>query len=175
VFTHRPLGESDAEEICTFPRSRDELFYLFPNASYPLTPEQLLSAARSRPCPTVVLADQRIVAYGNFIQAVQDDFCSIGNVIANPLYRRRGAATYLIKHMADVALGEFRAGYVRISCFNHNSAGLLLYHKLGFKPVEMEVRRDPKGEPVVLIHMNLDLSRHKPLPRKLDTDGSDGD
>ncbi len=157
MFSHRPLKESDAEEICTFPRSREELFYMFPNASYPLAPDQLLSAARTRHCPTVVLADQRIVAYGNFIQAVYKDFCLIGNVIVNPFHRRKGAATYLIKLMVNLARGDFQAGHVRIYCFNQNTAGLLLYHRLGFKPFGMEVRRNPTGEPVSLILMNLDL------------------
>jgi hypothetical protein len=44
---------------------------------------------------------------------------------------------------------------VRISCFNGNVAGLLLYAKLGFLPFAVEPRIDQQGSRVALIHMRL--------------------
>jgi ribosomal protein S18 acetylase RimI-like enzyme len=43
-----------------------------------------------------------------------------------------------------------------ISCFNQNTAGLLLYKKFGFEPFDIEERKDPNGQRTALIHM-----RHK--------------
>ncbi len=54
-----------------------------------------------------------------------------------------------------MAFQRYSASYVRISCFNHNTAGLLLYYKLGFRPVDLEERKGPDGKRVVLIHMHL--------------------
>ena len=154
MLTHRPLEEQDAEVICTFPQSAEELYYLFPKAQYPLTPIQLIEAAQSRHCPTVIIFKDKIAGYGNFIKVFHGRFCSIGNVIVNPSLRRNGAATYLVNQMVKIAFGEYSAEYVRISCFNKNTAGLLLYHKLGFAPVEIEQRRNPEGEDVALIRMH---------------------
>ena len=155
MYNNRQLKESDAEIICRFPQSEKELFYMFPRATYPLPSEQLLTAAKERHCPTVVTLKQTIVAYGNFINADRGDHCSIGNVIVNPDHRRKGAATYLVGNLVKIAFSDFKAKYVRISCFNHNTAGLLLYIKLGFSPVEIESKQSHKGETVALIHLCL--------------------
>jgi len=57
--------------------------------------------------------------------------------------------------MAAKALSRHAAREVRISCFNGNVAGLLLYAKLGFAPYAVERRLDPAGARVALIHMRL--------------------
>ncbi len=155
MFTHRPLEDRDLEGICTFPRSEEELFYMFPKARYPLTPEQLFDAAKNRHDPSVVLVNGVIAGYGNFIEVHEGEYCSIGNLIIKPSERGRGAASYLIRVFVDMAFQRYSAGYVRISCFNHNTAGLLLYHKLGFRPVDLEERKDPDGKRAALIHMHL--------------------
>ena len=155
MFTHRPLQEKDLQSICTFPRSAEELFYMFPKATHPLTPEQLLGVAENRHDPTVVLVNGVVAGYGNFIEVHERDYCSIGNLIIKPAERGKGAASYLIRVFVDMAFQRYSASYVRISCFNHNTAGLLLYYKLGFRPVDMEERKTPDGRRVALIHMHL--------------------
>lgn len=37
-LTHRPVRPDDIPGICSFPQSPAELFYMFPKASYPLSP-----------------------------------------------------------------------------------------------------------------------------------------
>ena len=155
MYSNHQLTKSDAEIICRFPQSKEELFYMFPRTDYPLTPEQLLRTAAERKCPTVVTLEKTVVGYGNFIHAGMEDYCSIGNVIVNPAYRRKGVATYLVKNFLDIAFTDFKAKYVRISCFNHNTAGLLLYKKMGFSPAEIEERQSHDGKVIAVIHLDL--------------------
>ena len=155
MFTHRPLEDRDLESICTFPRSEEELFYMFPKARYPLTPEQLLDAAKNRHDPSVVLVNGVVAGYGNFIEVKEGEMCVIGNLVVKLSERGRGAASYLIRVFVDMAFQRYAADHVRISCFNHNTAGLFLYHKLGFRPVDMGERRGLDGKRVMLIHMHL--------------------
>ena len=153
MFSHRVLKNTDAEEIVKFPASSAELFFLFPKADYPLKSEVLVNEAKKRSHPIVVLFDGELSGYGNFIKAERDKFCSIGNVIVNPKIRRKGVASYLVDTLTSIAFNELNAKSVKISCFNSNTYGLLLYHKLGFLPFSMEVRKKLNGEQVALIHM----------------------
>lgn len=79
----------------------------------------------------------------------------IGNVVVAPEARAQGVGRFLIDTMIRKALLEHRAEEVRISCFNGNVAGLLLYAKLGFVPFAVEPRLDQQGSRVALIHMRL--------------------
>lgn len=153
MFSHRVLKNTDAEEIVRFPVSADELFFLFPKADYPLKSEVLVNEAKKRSHPTVVLFEGELSGYGNFIKVERGKFCSIGNVVVNPKIRRKGIASYLVNTLTSIAFKELSAKSVKISCFNSNTHGLLLYHKLGFSPSSMEVRKKPNGEQVALIHM----------------------
>ena len=155
MYSNRQPNKSDAETICRFPQSEEERFYMFPRANYPLTPEQLIDAAEERKCPTVVTQEKTIVGYGNFFHAELGDHCWIGNVIVNPDYRRKGVAAYLVNSLVDIAFTEFQAKYVRISCFNHNTAGLLLYKKLGFSPVDIEQWQSHDGKVIAVIYLDL--------------------
>lgn len=155
MFTHRLLEDKDLETICTFPQSVEELFFMFPKATHPLTPEQLLDIAENRHDLTVVLVNGVVAGYANFIEVHEGSHCSIGNLIIKPSERGVGAASYLVNTFVNMAFQRYASSYVRISCFNHNTAGLLLYYNLGFKPVDMEVRKGPDGKRVALIHMHL--------------------
>jgi ribosomal protein S18 acetylase RimI-like enzyme len=153
MFSHRIFEASDAEAIAKFPQSVEELFYMFPKVEYPLQPEILLKEAERRFYPTVVMSDHKPAGYSNFIHAQHGDFCSIGNVVVNPAIRKMGVASYLVETLVTIAFDKLKVKYVKISCFNDNTAGLLLYHKLGFVPVDMEVRISQSGQKVALIHM----------------------
>jgi ribosomal protein S18 acetylase RimI-like enzyme len=126
---------------------------MFPKAEYPLKAEVLLKEAESRFYPTVVISDHKPAGYGNFIHAEHGNLCTVGNVIVNPAMRRTGVASYLVETLLTFAFYKLKSLYVKISCFNNNTAGLLLYHKLGFIPVDMEVRLSRSGQKVALIHI----------------------
>lgn len=154
-FTHRPVQDQDLATLCTFPQNADELFFFFPRAHWPLTPDQLRDAIAQRSDSTVVELDGEVVGFANFYRWETGGQCAIGNVIVAPSARTRGVGRYLVQRMIDIAFGKHRAREVGVSCFNQNAAGLLLYPKLGFCPHGIEERQDPKGNRVALIHMRL--------------------
>ena len=83
-LTHRPVAEKDIQIICGFPQSADELFFLFPKATFPLTALQLQDAIAQRSDSTVVEIGGEIVAFANFYRWETGGCCSIGNVIVSP-------------------------------------------------------------------------------------------
>ncbi len=155
ALSHREVRADDVPLIGTFPQDEEELFFLFPKATYPLTPEQLSRAIERRFDSTVVLLDDRPCAFANFYVREPRGTCAIGNVVVALETRGTGVGRYLVETMVRKALLKHRATEVRISCFNGNVAGLLLYAKLGFAPFAVERRLDPHGSRVGLIHMRL--------------------
>lgn len=159
-LTHRPVGESDLEVICGFPQTEAELFFLFPSASFPLRPAQLREAIAQRADATVVEWAGAVVAFANFYQWKTGGSCAIGNVIVSPTARGCGVGRALIEHMVALAFAKHRATEVRVSCFNRNIGGLLLYVKLGFRPYAIEERTDKRGDRVALIHLRRLKDEH---------------
>jgi len=166
-LAHRPVEEKDLPLICVFPRSEDELFFLFPKASHPLTPSQLRDAIAQRSDSTVVELNSEVVGFANFYRWETGGRCSIGNVIVSPAARGRGVGRYLIEWMIDLAFSKHQAAEVTVSCFNQNVAGLLFYPKLGFRPYAVEERQDRKGNRVALIHMRLTRNAARGTPREI--------
>lgn len=154
----RPVAKADLARICTFPQSAEELFFLFPKASYPLTPEQLAQAIAARSDSTVVELAGQVVAFANFYQWQLNGHCAIGNVMVAPDCRGGGVGRHLIAAMAMTAQTKYHAHEVRVSCFNHNTTGLLFYARLGFHPSGIEQRSDGQGHPVALLHLCLPLA-----------------
>lgn len=155
MFLHRPLEEKDIPVICGFPQSVDELFYMFPKATYPLTPHQLKEAIANCSDSTVIEMDGTVVGFANFSRWEFRGRCSLGNVIISPRTRSRGVGRYLISYMMDIAFDKHEAREVTASCFNHNVPGLLFYPKLGFQPYAVDERQDKHGARVALIHLRL--------------------
>ena len=153
----RPAKDQDIAVICGFPRNATELFYMFPKATFPLTPGQLSEAIASRSDSTVAEYDGKAAAFANFHQWETGGCCAIGNVAVAPAVRGQGVGRYLIQQMIKLAVSRHRATEVRISCFNANVIGLLLYAKLGFVPFALEERRDEAGRRAALIHFRLPL------------------
>jgi ribosomal protein S18 acetylase RimI-like enzyme len=80
-------------------------------------------------------------------------------VIVSPHIRGKGAGRYLINTMINIAVAKYQVKNVLLSCFNQNINGLVLYHRMGFKPVSFEERVDKQGKPVLSIHMTYDVPR----------------
>lgn len=149
----RAVSEADFSEICSFAESEDELYFFFPKAAFPLTPQQLASAIAQRTDSTVVEENGRVLGFANFYCWGMQSVCSIGNVIVSPHARNRGVARFLMEHMVSLAYSKYSASEVTVSCFNSNVSGLLLYQKLGFQPYEIEERKNQNGSRVALIKM----------------------
>jgi len=148
----------DFEVICSFPQSEEELFYFYPKARYPLTVHQLQEAVEQRADSIVVERDGKVVGFANFYRW-DGGICCIGNLVVAPKARGQGVAQYIVRTMVGLARSKHSATEVRISCFNSNTAGLLLYAGLGFVPFAVEERRGPEGARIGLIHM-----RHQDAP-----------
>ncbi len=103
TLTHRPLADADIPTVCGFPRTREELYFLFPRAEWPLTPDQVRDTLPVRRDPTVALFGDRVVGYVNFATFEEGRTASIGNVSVDPGMRRHGIAEYLVRTMLDRA------------------------------------------------------------------------
>lgn len=152
---HRAVTENDIPDICRFPKTREELFYCFPRAAFPLSEAEVWRYIEQRSDSTVVEVAGRVVAFANFYRW-EAGLCSIGNVVVASDARASGVGSYLISHMAALGFEKHHARAVSVSCFNRNVAGLLFYPKLGFWPYDIEQRIDYNGDRVALIHLRVE-------------------
>ncbi|AYG43565.1 GNAT family N-acetyltransferase [Pseudomonas sp. Leaf58] len=157
-LTLRPVQPDDIPAICSFPQSPDELFYMFPKATSPLNPAQLSDAIAQRSGSSVVESNGSVLAFANFYKTEHGGVCALGNVVVAPAARGQGVARYLVTAMIDLARQQYAAREVWVSCFNHNTAGLLLYPQLGFVPFGIEERQAWDGTRVALVQMKQVLS-----------------
>lgn len=156
-LSHRPATLADLPEVVAFPQNADELFFCYPKAVWPLDVEQLAAAMAERRDSTVVLLDGRVAGFANFYQWQQSDSCALGNLMIAPWARGRGVARYLVTTMEQLAREQHQATRMRVSCFNANSAGLLLYPALGYALRGLVERRDPQGARVALLQFDKAL------------------
>ncbi|MDP3976984.1 MAG: GNAT family N-acetyltransferase [Pseudomonas sp.] len=156
-LTHRPAGAADLGAIVEFPQNADELFFCYPKAVWPLDVEQLAAAMAERRDSTVALLDGRVAGFANFYQWQHGDFCALGNLMIASWARGQGVAHYLVAVMEQLAHDHYKARRMQVSCFNTNSAGLLLYPKLGYRLSGLVERRDPQNQRVALIQFDKAL------------------
>lgn len=160
---YRALKPDELRTICSFPQSRDELFYVSPSADYPLQPEQLWSIAQSRHFPTVVVdADaSEVVGYANLYDwNAESGTVWLGNVIVSPVHRGSGVADYLLQTMMDQAAAGLGALRMKLYCHNSNTRALLFYIGHGFAPNGgSRIVDHPNGGKIVSIEMEKQLRR----------------
>ncbi|HWQ39687.1 MAG TPA: GNAT family N-acetyltransferase [Burkholderiales bacterium] len=153
MLSHRPAEEADLPGICRLVGSAQELYYFHPRARFPLTPEQVRHAMAQSHDPTVVLMDRRIAGFANFTRVEREGRCALGNVIVASEFRGRGVGRYLIEAMLRLARERYQAAEIETDCPSDNTAGLLLYAKLGFQPTGIEVRYGPDNSRRALIRL----------------------
>lgn len=149
--TFRPMVAADRPMICTFAGSAEELSFCFPGALFPLTVEQLAKAIEQRHGVTVIEHQERVRGMADLYRR-SDGGWAIGHVLIDGKARGLGLGRALIIAMTDLARRVHQAERMYVSCFGANTAGLLLYHSLGFTPWAMEERRDQLGRRTALIH-----------------------
>lgn len=156
-FTTRPVHPDDLPVICGFPQNQMELFYLYPKATFPLTVDQLQSSIEQRVESTVLIVDSKVAGFANFYRWEPGIVCTIGNVVVSPAVRGKGAGQFLIRAMIKIAKEKYHVSAVQLSCFNINTYALFFYSRLGFKPYGFEERIDPYGNPIISIHMTMNV------------------
>lgn len=157
ALSHRPANTNDLAAIVRFPQSAEELFFCYPKADWPLSVGQLAATMAERRDSSVALLEGRVAGFANFYQWQHGDFCALGNLMIAPWARGQGVARYLVTVMERVAREQYQARRMQVSCFNANSAGLLLYPKLGYRVDGVVERRDPQGARVALIQFGKPL------------------
>ena len=155
-LSHRPAETGDLETVAGFPRTATNSSIATPrrsgrSASPNWPPPSPNVAAAPWPC------DGQVVGFANFYQWQHGDFCALGNMMVAPAARGLGVARYLIGVMENLAREQYKARLMKISCFNANAAGLLLYTQLGYQPRAIAERHDPDGRRVALIQMDKPL------------------
>ena len=66
-----------------------------------------------------------------------------------------GAAGFIVRHMIALAKEKYQADEITAACFSRNTAGLLLYPKLGFVPYAIEERQDWQNRRTAIIQMHF--------------------
>ena len=103
----------------------------------------------------MILVDGDIAGFDNLYGCEFGTVCRIWNVIISSEYRRRASASRLAWSMIEISFAGCDAERVDLAYFNTNLAGLLLYHKLGFRHYDIEGREGPDGKPLALIQFRL--------------------
>lgn len=155
LYSFRHAQKSDLNELLEFIQSRQELFYFFPSASYPLTLAQLETQLCERHESTVMLEDGQLVGFANFYNVGNHNIAFIGNVIIKPEKRRQGLGSKLLQAMIETGFQQLQLNEVHLSCYARNTSALLFYSKLGFRPYAIEGRPDPENETQALIHLKI--------------------
>jgi len=74
-----------------------------------------------------------------------------------PWARSQGVAQHLLEVMEQIARERYKASLMKMSCFNANAGGLLLYTRLGYQTVGIVERRAPDGSRVALVQLEKAL------------------
>lgn len=144
--------KTDYSDIAKLVSSPEELYLVYPSGSYPWDTQQLQELAKVRLNFTIVLIENRIVAFANLYYVKQGESAFIGNVIVHKEYQGQGIGKALIQQMIKICQTQHKA-IPHLSVFNFNTKALLMYTQLGFEPYAIEPRKNLIGESVALIHM----------------------
>jgi ribosomal protein S18 acetylase RimI-like enzyme len=146
---------SHYEGIIELFTSPEELFLIYPSGTWPFDRTQLERLNKERSDFTVVLDNRQVIGFANLYTNISGDRYFIGNLVISDAYRGQGIGRHLVCHMCDLIFDHY-AATVYIAVFTFNTAALLLYATLGFKPYDIERRTMPNGDSAALLHMRLD-------------------
>lgn len=160
MLNTRQLQSSDFEAISGFAQTAEELFFIAPFARFPWATSDFAQSITERLSNTVFTEYGAVIGFANFYDFELGKEGFIGNVIVNPAFRRQGFGKQIIQYMIELAFSAHKFKEVHLSCFSANTAGLLLYRKLGFIPYGIEQRTDYKNESAALVNFRLSAEQY---------------
>ncbi|MCP4321997.1 MAG: GNAT family N-acetyltransferase [Alteromonadales bacterium] len=149
-----PVTEKHFDGISALVPTSEELYRIYPSATFPLDHVQLNKLMIERKDLTVSVDNEQVVAFANLYNVNNNVSAFIGNVVVANSHRGLGIGKSLMLYMAELCNYKYNAK-VHLSVFNFNTKAILLYSKLGYKPYSVEERVGLKNEPVALFHMAL--------------------
>ena len=150
----RPARREDFAPVSRLVTSREELFLVFPAGSWPFSVRQVHALAQQREDLTVAERDGQIIGFANLYDRQPGESIFIGNLLVRRDCRGHGIGKKLVGYMLDRIYRLHSLPVARISVFSNNVAALSLYRGLGFKAYASEIRSNPGGAPVTLLHMH---------------------
>jgi len=162
----RPVQESYLERIIGFFGEEKDLRYSFPEADWPLTVDILKRSIDTRSDSSVVVRNNAPVAFANIFNIVPGKECTIGNVIVDKKHRKKGAGRFLVNAMVGMAIERHKAGRIIVPCWSENTAGLMLYTRLGFRPYDLVVKQfsTAGSVPVLMLEKCIEFCVDEPSP-----------
>ena len=154
----RTAVRADFDDICQLFSNEQELFWIYPRASYPFNSKQLAELADARRDLTVAVNNKRIVGFANLYDFEGGSHAFIGNLVVSQQFRGNGLGRGLVEYMTKLVKKKYALPEVRISVFSENTKALLLYASCGFVPYQVEQRQDFTGKRVAILHLRAELS-----------------
>lgn len=147
-----PATVEHFEGVSALVPTAEQLYLVYPSATFPLDNVQLHKLMNERKQLTVMVDGGQVVAFANLYNVKQNESAFIGNVVVADSLRGRGIGRALMLHMSALCKKRYNAN-PHLSVFSFNKAALLLYTKLGYKPYSVEERVGLDNKTVALIHM----------------------
>ncbi|QLG89468.1 GNAT family N-acetyltransferase [Chitinibacter bivalviorum] len=136
----------DLSAIVSWPQTPTELRYLFPRASWPAEPLQLLEHLAGHEDGFVVCDEDRVLGFASLYNTKHNGRAWIGHLVVHPRARRMGVARYLVCALSTIAQDRHQAIEMATICFANNQSAYDFYHNIGFRNEGWETRIDHKGD-----------------------------
>lgn len=149
------LSQKHFDQVIDMVDSAEALYAFYPNGTYPLDHAQLNHLLKVRSNFTALLEAGQLLAMANLYDVEKNDKAFVGNVLVAQSQRGKGLGKKIMEYMCELCQSEHNA-VPHLSVFNFNTKAMLLYSNMGFKPYDMEARKDVNQQDVALIHMKLE-------------------
>ncbi len=131
----------DLEGICSLFKSMEELQYVFPLATYPLTLDQFEILLNKRSDFTTIINDSgKIIAFGCLYNIVESKECFIGNVVVSRDYRKNGLGRILVNRLVHICRAKYSVENINIICRDENIEAIQFYNRLEFEKIECIIK-----------------------------------
>lgn len=156
----REASARDYQQICDLIKNEAELFKFYPAGAFPLDVAQLQDLSKDRKGLTVAVDEAQVIGFANFYNYVAAKRAFVGNIVIKNTFRGKGLGRKIVSYMLDLAFKRHGLQEVHLSVFSRNTKAILLYTSIGFRPYEIEERRDHANKRAALLHMKLERANY---------------